>query len=266
LTSENNCAIVKNMVSQPISLLPEDVAILVECPLHYHFRGQQTGPTPADDLDRLVRQTIHQLHAAGGPHRMSLRRCLAPLQPQQGAQRLVERYYTRLRHEWSGMIASNVPLELKITIAGVALRLHATPDRLSQASDGGIMVVLIRTGNSPLPSPEQLRRDPAYTIYHALVATAYPLKRPVRVQELWLHHDQAVTIELAEEEYRHNLSLLRDPVRDLARGQVQARPGLHCDRCPFKHRGCPVYAHDASDFESYLSDGNIPDREWVYNV
>jgi RecB family exonuclease len=254
------------MVSQPITLLPEDVAILVECPLHYHFQRQQTNPTPGDDLEPVVRQIIHQLHAAGGPYRVSLRRCLAPLQHQPVAQRLVERYYTRLRQEWTGVIASNETLELKITIAGVGLRLEATPDRLSQADDGGISVVLIHTGSSPLPPATELRRNPANTIYHALVATAYPLKRPVRIQELWLQHDQAVTIELTEEEYRHNLSRLREPVRDLARGQVQARPGHHCDRCPFKSQGCPVYAHDESDFETHRSDGTITNREWVYNI
>ena len=110
------------------------------------------------------------------------------------------------------------------------------------------------------------------TIYHALVATTYPLKRPVRMQELWLRLNQEVTIELSEEEYRHNLSYLREPVQALARGEVRARPGLHCDICPFKYQGCPVYAHDAEaesgpdDFEPPASGGKMSPRQWIFKI
>ncbi|MCB0174926.1 MAG: hypothetical protein KDJ97_30735, partial [Anaerolineae bacterium] len=108
------------------------------------------------------------------------------------------------------------------------------------------------------------------TIYHALVAATYPLKRPVRIQELWLRADQEVTVELSEDEYRDNLGRLRQPVRALARGEVMARPGLHCDVCPYKYRGCPVYANDPDaapeDFDPTGSDGKIPPRQWIFKV
>jgi hypothetical protein len=102
----------------------------------------------------------------------------------------------------------------------------------------------------------------------------------VRIQELWLQPDQEVTIELDEEEYRSNLQRLRDPVRALVRGEVMARPGLHCDICPFKHHGCPVYAQAATpgvgsttedgaetepqDFDSSDSPSKISPRQWIF--
>ena len=187
-------------------------------------------------------------------------------------------------------------MTLKISIAGISLLLEATVDRLDRTSDGGILAILIRTQEGPLPGPDDLRRDPALTIYHALVAAAYPLRRPVRIQELWLGATtppasdisseeaptaaargggspmpgQEVTIELDEEEYRSNLHRLRDPVRDLARGEVMARPGLHCDVCPFKYRGCPVYAQDSGaetepqDFDSSDSPSKMSPRQWIF--
>lgn len=110
------------------------------------------------------------------------------------------------------------------------------------------------------------------TVYHSLVAATYPLKRPVRLQELWLRVNQSVTIELSEEEYRRNLSDLREPVQALARGEVMARPGLHCDVCPFKHHGCPVYAHEAptqegdNDLASPPDSGKMFPREWIFKI
>lgn len=264
------------MKTPPLTLSPEDVAVLMRCPLHYHFR-QQTASSPGQlsaqiELETLVRAAIQNLHAAGGPARMSLRRCLAPIQHHPDAQRLVEHYYQRLRQDWQQLMASNETMALKISIGGVPLTLQGTVDRLDKTRDGGILAILFRTGAQPLPPPESLRQNPALTIYHALVAATYPLKRPVRVQELWLPLNEAVTIELSEEEYRHNLSRLREPVKGLARSEVRARPGLHCDHCPYKYHGCPVYAHDdlpetgSADFDSASSGGKIPPRHWVFKI
>jgi hypothetical protein len=117
-----------------------------------------------------------------------------------------------------------------------------------------------------------LHQDHALTIYHALVAATYPLKRPVRIQEWWLQLDQNVTIELSEDEYRRNLSDLRQPVQALARSEVMARPGLHCDSCPFKYRGCPVYAHeqdashDLEEFAPLPQYGKIHPRKWIFKI
>ncbi|MBI1877835.1 MAG: PD-(D/E)XK nuclease family protein, partial [Chloroflexi bacterium] len=140
---------------------------------------------------------------------------------------------------------------------------------LDQTSDGGILAILFRTEAGPLPAAADLREDHAMTIYHALVAANYPNKRPVRLQEFWLQLDQSVTIELSEDEYRYNLSQLREPIQALARGQVRARPGLHCEVCPFKHRGCPVYAHEqneADDLSASPPAGKISPRQWIFTI
>jgi len=161
-------------------------------------------------------------------------------------------------------------MTLRISIAGVSLLLRGTIDRLDKTSDGGVLAILFRTGESVPPTPADLRRNPAITIYHALVAATYPLKRPVRIQELWLTPNQEVTVELGEEEYRQNLSLLREPVQALARGEVMARPGLHCDVCPFKHNGCPVYAQDSEsepdEFAPPKSGGKMTPRKWIFKI
>lgn len=263
------------MIQQPIPFTPTEIRVLARCPLHYHFL-QQKPSLPVDKaqmaLDQRVRETIQQLHAAGGPARLSLEECLRQAGPQAKARQMVERYYDHLRQDWPQMIAGNETMQLRISIGGVSLMLRGTADRLDKTSDDGILVILFRTEEGPLPHPVDLRRDHAMTIYHALVAATYPLKRPVRIQEWWLLLDENVTIELSEEEYRHNLSDLREPVQALARSEVTARPGLHCDHCTFKHQGCPVYAHEtdgqteAEDFTSPATDGKIPPRKWVFKI
>lgn len=259
------------MLRQPISLSPIEARILARCSLHYYFLQQtseQTEPSQAA-LDKLVRETIQDLHAAGGPARLSLEQCLAKVAEQPLAQPMIERYYRRLAQDWPQMIAGNETLELKISIAGVPVILSGILDRLDKTSDGGILAILFRTENGPLPTTADLRQDYALTIYHALVATNYPHKRPIRLQELWLQLDQDVTIELSEEEYRHNLGYLREPIQALARGQVKAQPGLHCEVCPFKHHGCPVYAHEqneADDLASPPATGKIPPRQWIFKI
>lgn len=258
------------MVKQPISLTPLKVSVLARCPLHYHFL-QQSPPSP-EPVEVLVRRAVQQLHAAGGPARRPLADCLQPLTGHPEARLMVERYYHRLEQDWPKTIAANETMELKISLAGVSLLLTATVDRLDKTSDGGILAVLIRIGHSPLPTETDLRQDHAMTIFHALVAATYPLKRPVRLQQLWLQLDESVTIELSEDEYRRKLSDLREPVRALARGEVMARPGLHCEECPFKHRGCPVYAHETDDHASPddlvhpPQRGKIPSRKWIFKI
>lgn len=223
-------------------------------------------------LDELVREIIQQLHAAGGPARLSLAECLARVEHQPVAAEMVEHYYLNLERDWSRMIAGNETMSLKIFIGGISLMLQGTVDRLDKTSDGGILAMLFRTESGPLPTAADLQQDHAITIYHALIAAAYPLKRPVRIQELWLQRDESITVELSEEDYRHNLSELREPVQALARGEVMARPGLHCDVCPFKYHGCPVYAHEpeahneTDDFVPSPPRGNISPRKWVFRI
>lgn len=259
------------MVKQSISLTPQQVSVLARCPLHYHFL-QQSRPAVPDLVGRQVRAAIQQLHAAGGPDRMPLADCLQPVRHHSAAYNMVEGYYHQLQRDWPRLVAGNESMQLKISIAGIPLMLHAIIDRLDKTSDGGILAILFRTETDPPPSETELRRDHALTIYHALVAAAYPRKRPVRVQTWWLAADHTITIELSEDEYRRNLSDLREPVRALARGEVVARPGHYCETCPFQYRGCPVYSqqpdteNQSDDFVSPPSRGKIPPRNWVFKI
>jgi RecB family exonuclease len=264
------------MIRQPIPLTPEDVSVLIDCSLHYHFL-QQKSALPVDlsaqaDLDERVRKAIHRLHAAGGPARMSLDVCLKDSPRLPALQKIMTHYYQRLEQDWPRVMASNEAMALKISIAGVSLTLQATLDRLDRTRDGGILAILFRTQQTPPSTADDLRHNPAMTIYHALVASAYPLKRPVRLQELWLYHNEEVTIELSEDEYRHNLGRLREPVLGLARSEVMARPGLHCDSCPFKFNGCPVYVQpvddetEPDDLVSSSPDGKMSPRRWIFKI
>jgi len=263
------------MMKQPIPLTPIDARALALCPLYYHFLQQKTTlQTDADHvrLDDQVRETIRQLHAAGGPSRLSLEACLNRTGQRPQTRKMIENYYRRLEQDWPQMIAANELMQLKISIGGVSLLLRGTIDRLDKTNDGGILVILFRTEAGPLPAADDLRNDHAMTIYHALVAATYPLKRPVRLQEMWLQPDQQVTIELSEDEYRQKLGDLREPVQALARGEVMARPGHHCDTCPFQYHGCPVYRHEETapneedDFASRLPDGKMSPRKWVFKI
>ena len=103
------------MISQPIPLTPTEVRVLARCPLHYHFLQQE--PSLRIDqaqigLDQRVRDTIQQLHAAGGPARLSLEDCLRQVGPQPKARQMVERYYDRLGQDWPQMMAGNETIQL----------------------------------------------------------------------------------------------------------------------------------------------------------
>lgn len=268
------------MIKQPIPLTPQEVRILAQCPLHYHFARQKPAwpntwleeASPESRVEQLVREVIQELHAAGGPARMTLQDCLTRTANLPAARQMITTYYQRLQQDWARVMAGNEAMSLRIVIAGVSLALSGTVDRLDRTRDGGILALLFRMEAGAPPTAEELRQNPAMTIYHALVAATYPLRRPVRLQELWLQANQEVTIELSEEEYRDNLSLLREPVLGLARGEVMARPGSYCDICPFKYRGCPVYVHETpdesqgDDFEPPDSDGKIPPRQWIFKI
>ena len=105
------------MVKQPIPLTPTEVRVLARCPLHYHFR-QQSVRLESNLVETLVRETIQQLHAAGGPARISLAECLRQVEHQPTARLMVEKYYARLTRDWSNTIAVNETMALRISIDG----------------------------------------------------------------------------------------------------------------------------------------------------
>ena len=188
-------------MKQPIPLTPKDVKVLISCPLHYHFLQQRSAlpATYSTQVERaaMVHDVIQHLHAAGGPTRLPLPQYLEKVAGEPVARQMVEHYYHRLQQDWPRIIAGNETMRLRISIAGVPLALRGTVDRLDKTRDGGILAILFRTEPEAPTTDTDLRRDAAVTIYHALVASTYPLKRPVRIQELWLHHNQEVTVELS---------------------------------------------------------------------
>jgi hypothetical protein len=240
-------------------LTPNGLRILAKCPLHYHFRQQhpQTGLSDEDlAVDVLLRETLRALHVKGGPQRLNLPSTLdllTGLARQEGilddavlrtVRQAVAAYHRRLRQDWARMLASNETLHLQLKLGQATIALEAEIDRLDRTADQGIAATEFKTGQGPAPDEEALAADPGTTALHALVAAAYPAKRPVRVRQWWLRLDRVVEVELSETEYRRNLGVLPGPVQALVQGEIVARPGLHCEVCPFKYAGCPIYAHE----------------------
>lgn len=240
-------------------LTPRGLRLLAQCPLHFHFEQQSplAGLSDEDrEIDQWLRSTLHALHAQGGPQRLNLPAVLNLLAAQVGAEgaqpgaslilarQVVAAYHRRLRGEWAQMLASNETLRLQLRLGRATVSLTAEIDRLDRADDGGITATEFVTGPGPAPDPLSLATDPGITAFHALAAAAYPTKRPVRVRQLWLRLDQTVEVELSEAEYRRNLSALRAPVEALVEEEFVARPGVHCEVCPFKYKGCPIYLHE----------------------
>jgi RecB family exonuclease len=159
---------------------------------------------------------------------------------------MVANYHRRLKDEWAGVIASNEYMTLNIRLRGAAVKAEAVIDRLDKESDGGITAVKLIA--SPQAAPEDPLSTPIeLTIYHALVAAAYPQKRPVRIRYLRLYHNKEETVELTETQYRQNLEKMRARLQAWLGGEVLARPGPYCDLCPFQYRGCPIYPDESPE-------------------
>ncbi len=206
-------------------------------------------------LAKAVLKTIQQLHATGGPYRLNLPKTLRSLDPhvppdlQQDvafvttARQMLANYHRRLRDEWSKVIASNETLGLTIRLGRQTIRCEAMIDRVDQEVDGGVTAVEFIMTTEALPDDLSLD-DVETTLRHALVAAAYPNKRPVRIKQLWLYHNRDLSLELTEKHYRQNLSQIKERMQTWLEGEVLARPGLHCDFCPFQDYGCPIYISD----------------------
>ncbi len=226
---------------------PSQIQRITACSLWQHFRMQ--APPPEKPVGDAILETIRQLHAGGGPHRLNLPATLRILMPQlpadlptaaiAAARDTVARYHRRLRTEWAHIIASNEPLALNISLAHRVIRCETVIHRLDKNDDGGITAIkLIVDENETVPLDTDSIEA---TVLHALTAAAYPHRRPVRVAFLRLKHDRTDTLELSETAYRHNLQRLKTRLQAWLDGEILARPGLHCEFCPFKNAGCPLY-------------------------
>ena len=249
-------------MSQRFVLSPTDLDIIAECTLKFSLLKQwlpsQGGDLAYSDrasIEAVARETLDRLHAGGGPYRLNLPatlRVLDQLLPEayrddvalkRTLRQMVANYHRRLKRDWSGVIASNELMTLTIRLPRGAVRVEAAIDRVDREQDGGITTVKFVISADPIPE-HSLEEDIETTALHALGAAAYPHHRPVRVKYLWLHQNQEDIVELTEKQYRRNLEIMKARLQAWQEGEVMARPGSHCDECPFKYDGCPVYAND----------------------
>ena len=232
---------------------PTELQHIADCSLQHHF-WRQTEPD-LSTMDDALLQSIHHLHASGGPRRLNLPGflryfgTLLPADTDTGslttAREILATYHRRLRQEWENIVASNETLSLTIALSRQKIQIEATIHRLDKTADGGITVILFIPPNAARLSIHEA--SIMATAYHALAAAEYPHRRPVRVAYFRLADNTLETIQLTEKTYRANFQRLKTRLQAWLDGEILARPGLHCDACPFKTEGCPLYttAEDA---------------------
>ncbi len=226
---------------------PNQIQRIADCSLLQHFWTQ--SPPPENAVSRAILKTIRQLHAGGGPHRLNLPATLRILAQQlpadlpaagiTAARDIVARYHRQLRSEWAQIIASNEPLAMNLPLPHGVIRCETVIHRLDKTADGGITAIKLIPTEKPAAPIESDSIEA--TMLHALTAAAYPHRRPVRVAFRWLRYDRTDTLELSENIYRRNLHRLKTRMQAWLDGEILARPGLHCETCPFKGAGCPLY-------------------------
>lgn len=230
-----------------VTFSPIELQHIADCSLQHHFWRQTDPYLPATD-DTLL-QTIHHLHASGGPRRMNLPAMLrfsGTLLPSDTdaatlttIREILATYHRRLRQEWENIVASNETLTLEIAMPRQAVQIEETIHRIDKSDDGGITAIQFVPPGSDMPSIHDF--GIAATALHALVASEYPHRRPVRVAYFRLGEDRFDTIEFTEKSFRANFQRLKSRLQLWLNGEILARPGLHCDACPFKYAGCPLY-------------------------
>ena len=236
---------------------PTDLNHITDCTLKYSF-FEQVDPLLTDNvtedeyLETVVLKTIQHLHASGGPFRLNLPATLRTLEraireyevennsAYVAARQMVATYHRQLKAEWPNVIASNERMELTIRLPRNALQVEDVIDRVDKMPDGGITGVKFILSTEPLPLqiPDSSIET---TILHALIAAAYPGRRPVRLKYLFLFQNQTETIELTENQFRQNLAKMKSRVQAWLDGEILARPGPYCEACPFQYEGCPLF-------------------------
>jgi hypothetical protein len=233
------------------------------CTLQQHF-WQQLPPQEEAMPEDAVLKTIQHLHARGGPQRLNLPATLRYVegllatttvnrQQLSAARQMVAAYHRRLRKEWTQVIASNELLTLNIRLRQGWIQIEAVVDRLDKGANDEINAINFITHTGPVSDLAQSKSIEA-TMLHALTAAAYPHKRPVRVSYRWLQHNQEQTLQLTERQYRENLAQMKQRVEAWLDGEIMARPGLHCEECPFKHQGCPIYPAEDESLDLPMSN------------
>lgn len=250
MTNLNLSLVTGEPVLSSFILTPTEINRIASCTLQQHF-WQQLPPQQKPAMEEAVLKTVQHLHARGGPQRLNLPATLRyaeKLPAAQGlskqqttaARQMIAVYHRRLRKEWAQVIASNEQLSLNIRLRQDWIQIEAVVDRLDRDADNGINAINFITHAGPVSDLTQ-GKSIEITVLHALTAAAYPHKRPVRVSYRWLQHNQEQTLQLTERQYRENLAQMKERVAAWLDGEIMARPGLHCEECPFKHQGCPIY-------------------------
>ena len=214
---------------------PTDLSIITDCTLKYSFFQQtdqvsENRSTNIDPLEIVVLKTIRYLHASGGPFRLNLPSTLRVLgqyvsemavdNPHlyMSARQTVATYHRHLKSAWANVMASNELMSLTIRLFRTAIQVETVFDRVDKSDDGGIIGVKFFT--APDAIPHQIpNSDIEATILHALVAAAYPGRRPVRLKYYWLYHNQWKTIELTEKQFRQNLVKMKERVQAWQEGR-----------------------------------------------
>ncbi len=240
-------------MSAPFVFSLNDIQRIAACSLQQYF--WQQSPPPSPPITDTILEAIRHLHASGGSARLSLPATLRYLEQHNppgistaeiiAAREIIAKYHRQLRLEWAQIVASNEPLSLQLSLPNGAIRCETTVHRLDKNNDGGITAIKL----IPLAKPDvPLEADNIeVTALHALTAAAYPHRRPVRVAFRWLSADTTATLELTETVYRQNVQRLKMRLQAWLDGEILARPGLHCDTCPFKLNGCPLYSAATAD-------------------
>jgi CRISPR/Cas system-associated exonuclease Cas4 (RecB family) len=91
--------------------------------------------------------------------------------------------------------------------------------------------------------PQQMVSDVGITIYRTLLAVSQPaLPERVVISDVHVPGRQVLSVELSRDEVERawrDIRGIRDDIRSVAeRGYVEARPGPHCNWCPYKWN-CP---------------------------
>jgi len=267
------------MVSQALILTPLELNRITMGTLQYHF-WQQSPPSDEALLEETALETIQHLHASGGPLRLNLPATLRHTEQllstsgqsdrrlAAAARQMIANYHRRLRDEWPRIIASAETLGLNIKLKQGWIQCEAVVDRLDKEDDGGLSAVKFVAHSGPIADLNESNAIEA-TMLHALIAAAYPSKRPVRVKYRWLYHDQDQILQLTERQYRENLAKMQERVQAWLGGEILARPGLHCEQCAFKHQGCPIYPEQSSgeddlDLPEDALPATLSNRTWTF--
>lgn len=154
------------------------------------------------------------------------------------ARPLLATYLARRARERVEVLASETFLETQPRKAGsgYSIALSGRLDRVARRPDGTIEVLDYKTGT--LPTPDELRRDPASVIYHLLATEHYDVPAVV-ITQMSLRTGATVDVALGPNDIEAGKEQLREMARQLQTGAFSLTPSGACAYCPARE-GCPA--------------------------